>query len=49
MRLCNDGCTAEFGDFKRLLDQGVDPNVQYKVCYCNCYYVVLILCCFTVV
>ena len=32
LKLCKDGCIAEVGVFKRLLDQGVDPNIHYKVC-----------------
>ena len=27
LKLCKEGCTAEVGVFKSLLDQGVDPNI----------------------
>ena len=33
LKICKDGCTAEVGVFKSLLDQGADPNIHdYEVC-----------------
>ena len=32
LKLCKEGCTAEVGVFKSLLDQGVNPNIHDEVC-----------------
>ena len=40
VKLCKDGCTAELGVFKSLLDQGADPNIK-DLEVCLLYYVVI--------